>query len=33
MREEHRRRVFENKVLRRFLDLRGGNDRRLEKTA
>jgi len=31
-REEHRLRVSENRVLRRFLDLRGGNDRRLEKS-
>jgi len=32
MQEEHRLRVFQNMVLVRFLDLRGGNDRRLEKT-
>jgi hypothetical protein len=33
MREEQRLWVFENRVLRGFLDLRGGNDRRLEKIA
>jgi hypothetical protein len=33
MREEHMLRVFENRVLRRFVDLTGGNDRRLEKAA
>jgi hypothetical protein len=33
MREEQRLRVSENRVLRRCPDLRGGNDRRMKKTA
>jgi hypothetical protein len=33
MREEHRLRVFENSVLREYLDQEGGSNRRLRKVA